>query len=163
MIMIISILSKLFLSPFWSLVTFNRQNGLLLYPLWSHVNLQSKVFGLKSNGIFSCKINSTILVMDLQSDKHYNNANIDCWLVDNFFIKWMSKCTRIFSSLWNCFNGLNLPMENNCVHEISKTDHNRSHIGPKAGGSLKRSNLLISSRLWISGDKPKGIKNKKTR
>lgn len=35
------------------------------------------------------------------------------------------------------------------------THQSRSHMGPKAGGSLKRSNFLMSSRLWISGDRPK--------
>ena len=36
----------------------------------------------------------------------------------------------------------------------SFTYQRRSHIGPKAGGSLNRSNFLMSSRLWISGERP---------
>lgn len=38
-----------------------------------------------------------------------------------------------------------------------QTHHNRSHMGPNAGGSLNRSNFLMSSKLWISGERPVNI------
>lgn len=44
-----------------------------------------------------------------------------------------------------------------CSPKSSKgSAHNKSHIGPDEGGSQNLSMALMSSILWISGERPKG-------